>query len=254
MRRLAPLLTAATTILPVAAAGRLADAESQSVAGADAARTWSGGYRLSYFGATVGEESFTIRKTDDGYVIDATLEMSVGDKPPVRSTYRLDRDRRFLSATYEELTEGGVTAEYTLANGRFSVVATDASGAEVGRMSFDAGADAIIGGPHYVTDFYVLGALGLDVGQEIDANAFVFGFDGWKITPVDLSCARKRDRRIPGTARYADEMRFCECEIDTGEEVIETRSWLDSDRLSNRVSIDRAIGSVVVRLTKGEGD
>lgn len=206
----------------------------------------SGRYTLKYFGFSVGEEIFTIYDTPTGYEIHARLEMNAGDQPSSEGVYILDENRDFVRGFYRTLGDDPHEATYTVEDGTLTVRAVDDGKETV--QSFSLGEHDIVTGPHYVTDFFVLAPVELDVGREKSVTAHAFGFKSWKVSAVDLDIERERSRRVRAPGSDLIEARVFRCAIGTQSETFKTRSFLDADGISNRITIERGIGYVDVRL------
>ncbi len=207
-------------------------------------------YEFRYLGRDLGDETFSVIRTGEGYVINAELALSVGDQKPSRSQYVLDQNRRLVSATYEELVQGGARAEYRIEAGVLIARRLDAAGASEIRIELEEG--AIVTGPHYVTDFFVLKPLGLDVGDRHEQVAYAFGFDGWAPSRVGLKSKRERNKRVADLDGAKVDTMVYSCVIDTGRKKYRTRSYLDADGISVRISVRAPIGSMKVILDREE--
>ncbi|MHC5114653.1 MAG: hypothetical protein ACYTGP_09520 [Planctomycetota bacterium] len=211
----------------------------------------SGEYRFSWFGKDLGREQFTIRKTATGYRIDATLRLDVDGQVPCTSTYELDATRRLVRATYRELTAGGAEVEYEIRDR--VLTARGLSGKPRGvvrRYELEDG--AVVTGPHYVTDFFVLEPLGLEVGTRRTQTAYTFGFGSWEPLRVTLESRRERDKRLKLPDRSRVQATVYKCEIKAPKKTYKTRSWLDGDGVSARITVGAPIGSMDVRLHANE--
>ena len=166
-----------------------------TIAGADQAGDGDliqeAGYEFRYFGQDLGDESFRITRTAGGYRIEATLELGIKGQIPSEGVYELDEHRRLTRATYRELVPGGAHAEYVVENG--VLIARGIGGSAEGEHRIALDPDTIVTGPHYVTDFFVLHPLGLDVGESREQVAYAFGFGGWEPTRVTLKSKRTAD-------------------------------------------------------------
>lgn len=205
-----------------------------------------GRYTFSYFGSSLGEETFSILRTPSGYEVRARLDLDVGDQAPSESVYTLDERRRLVRATYRELVEGGVQARYEIRDGTLVARAT-VDGEEIERrIELETG--ALVTGPHYVTDLFVLEPLGLEVGERRDVVVYAFGFDGWEPSRCLIEARRVKDRRVKaGDAGTIDAVVY-RCTIRTPSQTFKTRSWLASDGTSVRINVEAPIGNMVCRI------
>lgn len=207
----------------------------------------AGAYELMYFGRTVGREQFRIERTADGYEIAATLRMDVGDQPSSESVYTLDSDRRLIRATYHSLEDERLVAAYER-DGETLRAVVKRDGAVVDEQSLTIPEDAIITGPHYVTDFFVLAPLAYEVSEKRSMPTYAFGFEDWRVHEVDMDVKRERNRTIDGPDRSDIDAHIYRAWIDTGDSSFKTRSWLDERGVSVRITIERFIGYVDIRL------
>ena len=106
----------------------------------------------------------------------------------------------------------------------------------------------MVTGPHYVTDFFVLEPLALDVGKRHVQVAYTFGFDSWKPSRVLLKSEREKDRKVKDGQGNRVSTKVYRCEIVTSEKTFKTRSYLDRDGVSVRIKVGAPIGSLSVVL------
>ncbi len=230
------------TIAAAGALGALAAPEPDRGAGPIESTGVSGEYELTYFGKRLGAETFEIRPGDaGGWTVVATLE-ALGDQPSCRSEYRLDADRRFVSATFEPSAPDQLGATYRVAG--TTLIAT-ASDGQTQRITL--GPDDLVAGPHYVTDFWVLCPLDLRVGESVSRTVHTFGFKDWRVYPSAVECRREKDR-FTTRPNGRTKVRILRCTIEAGDETFKTGSWIDADGVSRRISIAAPIGSANVRL------
>ncbi|MEM7230044.1 MAG: hypothetical protein AAF432_14645 [Planctomycetota bacterium] len=233
----------------------LAGAATTCHAGADADAAASesqvireGVYRMSYFGKTLGTETFEITRTSTGYVINARLDSNLDSQVSSEGTYELDANRRLIRATYRPFDGSGIEAEYTVTDG--SIVSVARKGDDVvGEQVIELDSDTVIAGPHYVTDFFVLEPLGHRLKEEKTYQAVTFGFDGWKINPdVTMKTTRDKDRTLRNEEDRKVSTSVYRCDITTGDDRFKTQSWLDADGVSLRITVAAPIGKMTVRL------
>ncbi len=229
--------------------GAPASSDVSEVAGAaDAGRqvVRAGRYTLRYFGRDIGEESFVIERTEDGYEIRASVHPDFGDQVPSESIYRLSPDKQLVSATYQELSEGGARAQYRVEDGVLIADGWQDGQRHQQRVQLEPG--AIVTGPHYVTDFFVLAPLELDVGDRTAIPCYTFGFSGWQVSSVELDSRREQDKRTKDGTGVPVDATVYRCRIKTSDDTYKTRSWLADDGVSVRITIAAPIGSVDIRL------
>ena len=203
-----------------------------------------GRYRMTYFGRTLAEETFRIERTPTGYEIKATFRPNRGDQVPSTSTYVLDRSRRLVSATWKPL-EGGVSASYRVEG---NVVIAEASNGETQRVTLGPGQS--VTGPHYVTDFFVLKPLGLDVGETHDKVCFAFGFKDWRLHRCELDIERVENRRIDAPEGGRTSTVVYRCEIRTSGDTYRTRSYLDDRGVSLKIKVGAPLGEATVYVAE----
>jgi hypothetical protein len=203
-------------------------------------------YDFSYFGKDLGDESFTITRTADGYRIEARLALGVDGQVPSESTYELDEERRLRRATYRELVPNGAEAEYEISGG--VLVARGLGGSASGEHRIELEPGAVVTGPHYVTDFFVLHPLALPIGDRHEQAAYTFGFKGWKPTRVTLKSKREGNRTVKDGRGARIGASVYRCEIIGPKQTFKTRSYLDPDGVSVKIKVSAAIGSMKVTL------
>ena len=204
------------------------------------------GYDFRYFGKDLGDESFTIARVETGFRIEATLALDIDGQVPSRSTYELDDERRLVRATYHELVPGGAKAEYHVEDG--VLIARGLGGSARGERRIPLEAGAVVTGPHYVTDFFVLEPLALAVGERHEQVAYTFGFEGWEPSRVTLKSRRDRDKRVKVKGGERVGVTVYRCEIVTSRKTFRTKSYLDDDGVSVNISVGAPIGSMNVSL------
>ena len=242
MPRTTPCLRIAVVALLVLSGRAPADDAASDTVVRDA------GYAFSYFGKNLGDESFTITRVQNGYRIDAKLALDIDGQIPSTATYELDADRRLVRATYRELKTNGAHAEYVIEDG--VLIARGLGGSARGERRITLENGAIVTGPHYVTDFFVLEPLDLAVGARHEQVAYTFGFDGWEPTRVTLKSKRESDKRVAGKTGPRVNTTVYRCEIVTDRKTFKTRSFLDADGVSVRIKVSAPIGSLNVTLAE----
>jgi hypothetical protein len=208
----------------------------------------AGRYELSFWGRNVGEEAFIIYRTSGGYRIEATVVPTAGDQVPSESVYVVDQDRRFVSATYRQLIDGGAEATYRLEDGCLVAEAIENGQRLEQRIALEP--DAVVTGPHYVTDFFVLEPLRLELKGKTTQPVYAFGFEDWRVARMELVSKRESDRKVKTDSGDRINAVVYRCHIRTGDDTIKTRSWLDDEGVSVRITIDAPLGSVNIRLTQ----
>ncbi len=203
-------------------------------------------YEFSFFGKDLGREDFQIKPEADGYRIDARLELRVDGQVPSEATYFLDDQRRLVRAVYKELVPGGAAAEYRIENG--VLIARGLGGSAQGERRIVLEAGSVVTGPHYVTDFFVLEPLDLKVGEQRTQTAYTFGFAGWEPQRVTLKSKREENRRIRTAEGGRMSATVYRCEIETENKTFRTRSWLDENGVSVKITVDAFLGSMSVEL------
>lgn len=202
-----------------------------------------GEFKVSYFGSRGGED-FEIAQTDDGFAMRARLRPS-DDTPPSTTTYTLDNDRNFVSAVFER--DDGVRVDYRIENGRLVGDATR-DGRSIGRESAALCDERVVSGPNYSTDFFVLHPRDLEVGEEDNYQAAIFGFPDWRPTPLDLTVKREKDKTIRLEDGRRINARVYRSVLATPDRTIKARSYLDSNGYVLRLTVDMPIGRAVADL------
>lgn len=206
----------------------------------------SAGYEFRYFGRDLGDETFTISRTPNGYRIEATLRLDIDGQIPSEATYELDENRRLLRASYRELTPNGAVAEYVVDDG--VLIARGLGGRAHGEVRVPLEPGAVVTGPHYVTDFFVLHPLDLPRGGRHEQVAYTFGFDGWMPTRCILRSRHTRGVEVRDMAGRRVDTTEYRCTIVTESKTFKTRSFLDADGVSVRIKVGAPIGSMNVIL------
>jgi hypothetical protein len=173
---------------------------------------------------------------------------TAGDQVPSESVYLLDGDRRFVSATYRQLTDDGTMATYRVEDGYLIAKKLEGEQRREQRLALEP--DAVVTGPHYVTDFFVLEPLALDRREKRTQPAYTFGFEHWRISKMELVSKRESDKTARDETGEKLRAVVYRCHIKTSDKVYKTRSWLGDDGMSVRITIDAPLGSVNIRLAK----
>jgi len=207
----------------------------------------AGVYELSYLGFDVGDESFTIYETPEGYEAHARLTMRKGDQPSSEGVYYLDEERRVTRAEYRELDNPEFSAVYEV-DGDELVARRLEKDRVIEESRFELGEGDIVTGPHYLTDFFVLAPKELERGETASMRALAFGFKDWTVSEVELEIKRENNRVTDSPTGDRFDAEVVRSWIRTPSNTYRTRSFLDDRGVSNRITIERSIGYVDIRL------
>jgi len=202
-----------------------------------------GSFRVKYLGLGAGREAFKITKAEDGWRVSCALEPPKGDLKHSDTVYHLTPERRFVRAEHTEVESGGVTVTYTLEDGQLVARGTHADGSALPEKRVDVDQHAIVSGPNYATDFFVLYPFDLDVGETITVDAAVFGFRSWEPEALRLTVTRNKDRRVRGEGGEWTDTIVYEGRLEMTDKTVRTRSFLDpATGEVQRVAIDMPLG------------
>lgn len=162
-----------------------------------------GVYTLRYEQWDAGTEEFAIVRSQDGAsTIHAHLRPVGGAQSPTYITTELDADGGFRRATWRQLTQVPVEAEYVVEDG--AVIARAArDGEPLPEQRTPLPDRHFISPPTYIADYFVLPALGLAPGETRELQAAGFGFPDWRIALTPTTITREEDRRPPNADEAA---------------------------------------------------
>jgi imidazolonepropionase-like amidohydrolase len=154
-----------------------------------------GVYRLTLGGMDVGTEAFAIGRDAVGVHLMALSRPSGGWDAPTALRMRYDARHSAVSADWQEFAESKTVARYAFEPGRVRASAT-VDGRPSGQETLEVPESAIVVGPMFAGDFFLLNRVSLTPGETRQLTTVAFGFDGWKPETNRLALTRLPDEDL----------------------------------------------------------
>ncbi len=205
-----------------------------------------GRYLVKFQQFDAGFEEFLVTRDDAGWHMMANSQPRGGPQAPSIVTFHTKPDFAFAGAEYATRTEQPLTADYSIADGRFTARARSA-GQELPVQEIDLPEGAIVSSPASVTDFALLGAAKLNPGETRTFTLVSFGFESWKAGTVDYTLTRLEDTRITIDGREVAARAYTsEMVLPFGK--VQGQAWTDDNGVMVKSVMVMPFGTITVRL------
>ncbi len=206
-----------------------------------------GRYALKFGQFDAGSEQVLITKSADGWSMRAHSDPKGGPQGPSVVTWHTAPDFSLLTASYRELTNSPILAEYRMDGGVVTAEATQ-GGKTIGAAELPLDKDGVFGPPGVAGDFFVINKLALKVGERREMQTASFGFPDWRPFKAGLTITRAADTQLQRPDGAVVRARLYKLVLDTPGAAMTSETWTDDRGVVLKTIVSGPFGKITAEL------